>query len=69
MKYYLDLEFSKETGYEKGSWKGGTMGHSITIQYGEEPLEAFKRYGSDEDRYRNHGKKNRGFTNIEIVKD
>lgn len=67
VKYYLDLEFSKETGYEKGSWKGGTTGHSITIQYGEDPLEAFKRYGSAEDRYRNHGTKNRGFTNIEVI--
>lgn len=69
IKYSLDLEFSKETGYNKGSWKGGTMGHSVELAYGEDPLEAFKRYGSAEDRYRNHGTKNRGFTNIEIVKD
>lgn len=68
IKYYLDIEFSKEVGYEKGSWKGGTTGHSTYVQYGEDPLEAFKRYGSAEDRYRNHGTKNRGFTNIEVIK-
>ena len=68
-RYILDIQFSKETGYEKGSWKGGTIGHSTEIQYGEDPLEAFKRYGSAEDRYRNHGTQNRGFTNIEVVTD
>ena len=66
-RYYLDIEFSKEVGYEKGSWKGGTVGHSIEIGYLENPLEAFKRYGSAEDCYKNHGRKNRGFTNIEVV--
>ena len=68
IKYYLDIEFSKEVGYEKGSWKGGTTGHSIAIQYLEDPLDAFKRYGSAEDRYKNHGTKNRSFTNIETIK-
>lgn len=68
IKYALDLEFSKETGYNKGSWKGGTVGHSVEIEYGESPLEAFKRYGSAEDRYREYGTRNRGFTNIEVVK-
>lgn len=67
IRYTLDIQFSKETGYEKGSWKGGTTGHSIDIEYLEDPLEAFKRYGSSDDRYRNHGIKNRGFTNIERI--
>lgn len=67
IKYSLDLEFSKETGYNKGSWKGGTIGHSVELAYGEDPLEAFKRYGSSEDRYKDYGTKKRGFTNIELV--
>lgn len=66
-KYYLDLEFSKETGYEKGSWKGGCNGHSIEIEYGENPLDAFIRYGISEDSYKYHGRKNRSFTNIERI--
>lgn len=69
VKYALDLEFSKETGYNKGSWKGGTIGHSVEMEYGESPIEAFKRYGSAEDRYREYGTKNRGFTNIEVWSD
>jgi hypothetical protein len=60
----LELCFNKEIGYEKGSWKGGTTGHSEEIQYNEDPLDAFIRYGTAEDRYKNHGTKNRGFTNI-----
>lgn len=69
VKYTLDLEFSKETGYNKGSWKGGTMGHSVELAYGEDPLEAFKRYGSATDSYKEYGKKNRGFTNIKEIEN
>lgn len=68
IRYKLDISFSKEIGYEKGSWKGGTTGHSIEVQRFEAPLEAFKRYGAAKDYYKNHGQKHRGFTNIEIVK-
>lgn len=60
----LELSFSKEVGWNKGSWKGGTTGHSIEMLPGETPLQAFQRYGSDTDRYREYGVKNRGFTNI-----
>lgn len=60
----LELNFSKEVGWNKGSWKGGTIGHSIELLPGETPLQAFQRYGSDTDRYREYGVKNRGFTNI-----
>lgn len=67
VKYSLDLEFSKETGYEKGSWKGGTIGHSVEMKYGESPLDAFMRYGSTVDRYKNHGRQNRGFKNISVI--
>lgn len=40
----LNLEFSSEVGPEKGSWKGGIMGHSIDMLPGETPIAAFKRY-------------------------
>lgn len=40
----LDLRFSSETGHRKGSWKGGTIGHSIEMKTGELHEAAFKRY-------------------------
>lgn len=40
----LSLEFSSEVGPEKGSWKGGTVGHSIEMEPGELHESAFKRY-------------------------
>lgn len=40
----LDSEFSKETGERKGSWKGGTIGHSIEMKRGELHESAFRRY-------------------------
>lgn len=40
----LDLEFSKEVGPEKGSWKGGTIGHGIDMLPGELHEAAFRRY-------------------------
>lgn len=40
----LDLDFSKETGPKKGSWKGGTLGHAVEILPGETPESAFRRY-------------------------
>jgi hypothetical protein len=43
----LDLEFSKETGKRKGSWKGGTIGHSIEMIPGELHESAFRRYCSE----------------------
>lgn len=44
VRRYLDIEFSAETGREKGSWKGGTMGHSIELRPGELHESAFRRY-------------------------
>lgn len=41
---YLDLAFSSEVGRRKGSWKGGTVGHSVTMQGSENPEDAFRRY-------------------------
>ena len=40
----LDLSFSAETGRRKGSWKGGTVGHSIEMIPGELHEAAFRRY-------------------------
>lgn len=41
----LDIEFSDETGPEKGSWKGGTMGTGIDMMHRSETHEAaFRRY-------------------------
>lgn len=46
----LSLEFSSEVGKRKGSWKGGTLGHSIEMERGrggefyEGHLSAFLRY-------------------------
>ncbi|NSY17257.1 hypothetical protein [Neorhizobium sp. AL 9.2.2] len=40
----LDIQFSGETGKRKGSWKGGTTGHSIDMNRGELHESAFKRY-------------------------
>lgn len=40
----LYLRFSTEVGSEKGSWKGGLMGGSISIAPGEHPQVALKRF-------------------------
>jgi hypothetical protein len=40
----LDIRFSGETGKRKGSWKGGTIGHSIEMKPGELHEAAFRRY-------------------------
>ena len=40
----LDIQFSGETGRRKGSWKGGTIGHSIDMLPGESHEAAFRRY-------------------------
>lgn len=44
----LDLRFSSEVGKRKGSWKGGTVGHSIKMLPGELPEAAFRRYCEQE---------------------
>ena len=40
----LCITFTKETGKRKGSWKGGTVGHSIEMLPGELHGAAFRRY-------------------------
>jgi len=44
----LDLRFSSEVGRRKGSWKGGTVGHGITMLPGETHEAAFRRYCKQE---------------------
>jgi len=46
----LDIEFSEEVGPEKGSYKGGTVGHSIDMLPNETHTSAFKRYCQQEHR-------------------
>lgn len=40
----FDIKFSSEVGRRKGSWKGGTIGHSGDIRKGETLEMAFRRY-------------------------
>lgn len=40
----LDIRFSEQVGPEKGSWKGGTLGHGINMLKGELHEAAFRRY-------------------------
>jgi hypothetical protein len=40
----LELEFLKEIGPRKGSWKGGTTGHAVRLLEDEYAIEAFRRY-------------------------
>lgn len=40
----FDVSFSSEVGKRKGSWKGGTVGHSGDIAKGEALEAAFRRY-------------------------
>lgn len=51
----LDIDFDKEVGPEKGSWKGGLMGTSIDMLPGELHEQAFKRYCDQEHRAK-HGR-------------
>lgn len=46
----LDLRFSSELGPEKGSWKGGTLGHGIDMLPGELHEAAMRRYCEKEHR-------------------
>ena len=46
----LDIRFSGETGPEKGSWKGGTIGTGLEMLPGELHEPAFRRYCDQEHR-------------------
>jgi hypothetical protein len=51
----LDIEFSDETGRDKGSWKGGVIGTSIEMLPGELHEAAFRRFCDQEHRSK-HGR-------------
>lgn len=40
---YIEIEFKDEVGERAGSWKGGVLGTSYTIQKGETALECLRR--------------------------
>lgn len=46
----LSLTFSAEVGPEKGSWKGGTIGHGADMLPGDTCESAFRRYCEQEHR-------------------
>mgnify|MGYP001619279555 CR=1 FL=1 len=46
----LDIRFKSEVGPEKGSWKGGLIGHGIDMLPGERHEQAFRRYCKEEHR-------------------
>lgn len=46
----LDISFKSEVGPEKGSWKGGTLGHGIDMLPGETQEQAMHRYCDQEHR-------------------
>lgn len=51
----LNVEYKSEVGKDKGSWKGGLIGHSIDLIKDELHEEAFIRYCEQEHRSK-HGK-------------
>ena len=51
----LDIHFSSEVGCEKGTWKGGVIGHGIEMYRDELPEDAFVRYCQKDHRGR-HGR-------------
>ena len=63
----MDIEFTKETGRQKGSWKGGVCGTSTNILENETPLDAFRKYGTAETHEKYHGVVNREFIDIKII--
>jgi len=44
----MSIQFSAEVGARKGSWKGGTVGHSIDLMPGELHEAAFVRYCTEQ---------------------
>jgi len=65
----LAIEFSKEVGPEKGSWKGGTVGHSIEMRPGELHEAAFKRYCEQEHRSKYRKFRVRYAGRVEVAKE
>jgi hypothetical protein len=53
VKRSLSIDFAQEVGLDKGSWKGGLMGHGIDMLPGELHEAAFRRYCEQEVRSKN----------------
>lgn len=49
----LDIEFSEEVGPDKGSWKGGVLGHGIELLPYEMHEDGFRRYCEQEHNSKN----------------
>lgn len=49
----LDIRFNKEIGKDKGTWKGGLIGHSLEVIPGELHEQVFRRYCEQKVRSRN----------------
>lgn len=47
IRKYIDVEFDKEVGSERGSWKGGTIGCSYTMNPGETPYQTLMRMNKE----------------------
>lgn len=56
IKRSIEIEFEKEVGPEKGSWKGGTLGMGFDMESGENAEDAFKRFCEQDQRskYKNY---------------
>ncbi|RLF07497.1 MAG: hypothetical protein DRJ64_02885 [Thermoprotei archaeon] len=48
---YLEMNFDKEVGSKKGSWKGGIVGTSTRFTQDESPEIAFQRYCIEENHF------------------
>lgn len=59
----VHFKFDKETGTEKGSWKGGTLGTGCDLEIGQDPFEAFKIYAASTHRDK------RPFTNVRLLEE
>lgn len=66
-KLRVEIQYSSETGRQKGSWKGGVMGESCEIQFGESIIDAFTRHGSGKTYEKGYGEVFRGFSNIRKI--
>lgn len=65
----LALSFSEEVGPEKGSWKGGTVGHSIEMLPNELHETAFRRYCEKEHRAKSRKFKIQFIRTVELPYD
>ena len=63
---HLDIEFNKETGPDKGSWKGGTTGISFNAENCKNHIEAMKGF-CEEEHYSKNGKYRMKYISREVL--